>query len=326
MNPLVSIILPVYNGEKYLKETLDSILNQNYSNFELIIINDGSSDKSEEIILSFKDARIVYIKNETNIKLIASLNKGINISKGTYIARIDQDDIVYKNRFKTQIDFLENNSEYILVGTDVDIISNLTENKTSKKRYYSENDDLVFALMFYCPFIHPSVLIRKQVLDDNLLYYDEDFLHAEDYELWTRMVFVGKVANIPEAHTAYRIHLEQTSQKHIDIQNQQILKIRNKYINNLLPELTELEKKILFDGTIKNIKLKTSLETLKKFENNNSIIGQAKKRFIFKSAKRKIEEIQNIKMDDLIFTLRSKYFWMNTLTIKQKIVFLKKII
>ena len=106
-NCLISIILPAYNAEKYLKEAIDSILAQTYTNFELIVINDGSTDKTEEIILSYQDSRIRYIKNEKNLKLIRTLNKGIGLAKGKYIARMDADDISLPHRLKEEVEFME---------------------------------------------------------------------------------------------------------------------------------------------------------------------------------------------------------------------------
>src|SRR6185369_12980087 len=114
--PLISVVLPVYNGEEYLRESIDSILKQSYSNFEFLILNDGSSDRSEEIIQSYSDPRIKYHKH-ANCGLAATLNKGIELAKGEYIARQDQDDISLPTRLEKQITFLENHSEYAMVGT-----------------------------------------------------------------------------------------------------------------------------------------------------------------------------------------------------------------
>ena len=112
--PLVSVLMAVYNGEKYLLEAIESILNQTYTNFEFLIINDGSTDSTEEIILSYSDQRIRYIKNEQNLKLIASLNKGLDLAKGKYIARMDADDISLPDRLEKQVNFLERNSTKLL--------------------------------------------------------------------------------------------------------------------------------------------------------------------------------------------------------------------
>ncbi|HGF9542707.1 TPA: glycosyltransferase family 2 protein, partial [Acinetobacter baumannii] len=121
---LVSVVLPAYNAELYLKEAIDSVLSQTFTDFELIILNDGSIDRTEEIILSYNDSRIVYVKNEKNLGLIGTLNKGINLAKGKYIARMDADDICLPERFKKQVDFLEKNNEIDLIGTNAIKINN----------------------------------------------------------------------------------------------------------------------------------------------------------------------------------------------------------
>ena len=120
---LVSVIMPVYNGAMYLNEAITSILRQTYSNFEFIIINDGSTDLSEEIILSFSDSRIVYVKNPENYRLIKTLNLGFSMAKGRYIARMDADDISHPDRLLKQVDFLDHNIEYGLVGTGVNLLN-----------------------------------------------------------------------------------------------------------------------------------------------------------------------------------------------------------
>ena len=111
--PLVSVILPVYNAELYIRESIQSILDQSFFEYELIILNDASTDNSENIILEFQDERIVYIKNDRNLKLIETLNKGLKIAKGKYIARIDADDICFSDRFQKQISFLNNNESTV---------------------------------------------------------------------------------------------------------------------------------------------------------------------------------------------------------------------
>jgi glycosyltransferase involved in cell wall biosynthesis len=225
--PLISVVMPVYNGEKHLDEAICSILNQTYSNFEFIIINDGSTDNSESIILSFKDSRIKYIKNEFNLKLIETLNLGIEQSKGKYIARMDADDISHPQRFEKQVSFFESNSEYGLLGTSVNLMKN---GKEEPLVYHLDHDSLKFALAFYCPFIHPSVMFRKECLDQLEIVYDKRFLHSEDYELWTRLVKITKIANLSECLLNYRIHDEQISTMHATFQTEISKTIRVRYL------------------------------------------------------------------------------------------------
>ena len=223
---LVSVIMPVYNGAMYLNEAITSILGQTYSNFEFIIINDGSTDRSEEIILSFSDSRIVYVKNPENYRLIKTLNLGFSMAKGRYIARMDADDISHPDRLLKQVDFLLHNTEFGLVGTGV----NLLNSEKKQLLYHTDHSSLKFALAFYCPFIHPSVMIRKNVLEGMDVIFDNRYLHGEDYELWKRLAFKTKMANIPEFLLDYRIHDAQISTQHIVFQTELATKIRSEYL------------------------------------------------------------------------------------------------
>ena len=320
--PLVSVLLPVYNGEKYLKETIDSVLNQTYFNLEFIIIDDGSVDSTESIISNYTDSRIRYIKNQHNLKLIATLNKGIELCEGKYIARIDADDLMHPNRLQKQVHFLETHLDYVLVGSAVRLIKEGVEEESI--RYYTEHDDIVFSMLFYCPFIHPSLLIRKSIINENKLYFDSDFIHAEDYELWTRMVSFGKVTNLPEKLTSYRIHQAQISQQHIEYQKKQMLLIRNNFLNKKLSDFSVLEKDILF-GNQATSNLRHFLKVLNKFESNNSFLGGAKLRYIYKLAKTKILTTDTIGLKDFLSLLTNKYFWKNQFNFKQKVAFFLKI-
>ncbi|MFN5442865.1 MAG: glycosyltransferase family 2 protein, partial [Crocinitomicaceae bacterium] len=171
--PDVSVVMPVYNGEQYLKEAIESILSQTYVNFEFIIINDGSEDNSEEIILSYNDPRIVYIKNLENLKLIKTLNIGFSKAKGKYIARMDADDISLPRRLEKQVDYLERNPDIGVLGTGVFLKG---EKEISKLLYHTDDKSLRFALAFYCPFIHPSVVLRKAVLDHLPIIFDGNYI------------------------------------------------------------------------------------------------------------------------------------------------------
>lgn len=195
---LVSVVLPAYNAELYLKEALDSILQQTFTNFELIILNDGSTDSTEDIILSYEDSRIVYVKNQENLGLIGTLNKGISLAKGKYIARMDADDIALPKRLSKQISFLEANTQYGVVGAFAQIID-------SKEIYKVPitNEAIKAFLYIDSPFIHPSVVIRKDLLSSNL--YDHQYHRIEDYELWVRLSAQTKFYNIPEILLKYRV-------------------------------------------------------------------------------------------------------------------------
>lgn len=307
MNPLVSVLLPVHNGAEFLYVSIESVLNQSYTNFELIIIDDGSTDNSCQIIRSFKDDRIVFIQNQKNIRLINTLNKGIEIAKGKYLARIDADDYMHFQRLEKQVDFLEKNEEYVLVGSGVQLVKGNKSRKEDYIQYYSENNDIVFSMCFYCPFIHPSILLRIDILRRFDLKFDTDFLHAEDYELWTRLIKYGRVHNLKENLTFYRIHSNQISNIFLDFQKNQMDKIQQFFLNESIPSFTTKEKSIIFSN-FQKIDLEDYFNTIKKFDENKFFVGDFKMRYINKLIKNYLIEKKHYKISDWKFILRSSYF------------------
>ena len=202
-SPLISVIMPVYNGEKYISAAIQSILAQTFSDFELIILNDGSTDRTIEIVSSFHDSRVKVIDNSSNKGIIHSRNHAIHSSKGMYLANLDSDDIALPERFAKQLIFFEKNKEYSVVGSDVQLIDEhakiIGEIKYSSfNRYIKEN------LFFYNCFAQSSTMIQKKHLDQlNEIYRNQHPL-AEDYDLWVRMVEHNPMTNIQETLTQYR--------------------------------------------------------------------------------------------------------------------------
>lgn len=225
--PAISVVMPVYNGEKYLREAIDSILNQTFSNFEFIILNDGSTDKTEEIILSYTDPRIVYVKNEENLQIVKTLNKGIALAKGKYIARMDADDISMPERFAKQFAFMEANPDVGVCGTWLKTFGEISD----VLQMPVSHDEILVTLLFNSCIMHPTVFMRKTVLCAQTVIYDENYNKAEDYELWTRLIFKTKFANIPQALLNYRILDTSNNRSHYK-KTQQCLadQIREKYL------------------------------------------------------------------------------------------------
>lgn len=203
MSPKVSVILPVYNAQTYLRESIDSILGQSFADFELIIINDGSTDSSLEIISSYKDPRIVLM-NQANAGLPITLNRAIRVAKGQYLARQDADDISLPNRLADQVTFLDSHPQCALLGSWADII---VENSLTDRglRHPHLNGDIQVKLLFFNCFVHSSVMIRKSALEKSGLYPEEpEKFPPEDYDLWLRIAKQFEVANIPHALLKYR--------------------------------------------------------------------------------------------------------------------------
>ncbi len=206
--PLISVILPVFNAESYISESVSSILSQTFNDFELIIINDGSTDNSESIILSFNDERIKYYRNDKNRGLIYTLNRGLKLSKGKYIARMDADDICNPNRFEEQISFLQNHIDIGVVGSEAIIFQGEYKDCPKNKCGYfhkPKTDKEIKAKLFVDnPIIHPTVLIRKEILEKTN-GYNSNFYQVEDLALWIELSKNTKFYNIPNPLINYRI-------------------------------------------------------------------------------------------------------------------------
>lgn len=181
----ISVIVSIYNGGKNIKSSIESILNQTYGNFELILIDDGSNDNSFEIMKFYSnlDKRIKILRNKSNIGLTKSLNKGIKLSKGNFIARQDIDDISLPNRLQLQLEFLSNNPDYAFCGSNIYIKQNRNKSlEIFKFKGIKKN------LIINNCFIHSTILIRKKVLNKYGLY-NEKWFFGQDYELWCQLIY-----------------------------------------------------------------------------------------------------------------------------------------
>lgn len=189
---LISVILPAYNAERFIQEAINSILAQTYKNFELIVLNDGSTDRTEEIILSYNDPRIRYIKNEKNLKLIKTLNKGIDLAHGEYIARMDADDISLPTRFEEELKLFKRNPE-------LGIVSCYPNNISDSGKYLSRSSSFVCTQTQSCrfvsaiepPFLHPGIMAKSDVMRMYKYNDSPEYYHIEDFELWHRMLVNG---------------------------------------------------------------------------------------------------------------------------------------
>lgn len=202
--------MPVYNGGEYLEESIVSIIAQTFEDWELIVVDDGSTDDSASVIKRYaeSDSRIKYHANEKNLGLIATLNKAIALCTGAYIARMDADDVSMADRFEKQYRFLEDNKDIAMCGTDAILIDS-AGNSTGKISGLETDEYLRVNLLFTTSFVHPSMMIRTGVLKENL--YDNAYKHAEDYELWCRIARKHKVANLPRSLLKYRWHTANVS-------------------------------------------------------------------------------------------------------------------
>lgn len=219
----ISVIMPVYNGEKYLREAIDSILCQSFQNFEFIIVDDASTDCSLQIIQSYKDKRIILLQNEQNRGNYPSRNRGLTIATGKYICVMDADDIAYPLRLEKQYEYMEEHPELLAIGTNFDFsISSI------RRKLPLAYTDLMLALLEDNTFLHPSLMIRTDVLR-KIGGYDEKYVYSSDYELMTRLTLLGKVENLPDVLMMYRWHSSQISQSCYEAQKKYADEIRRKY-------------------------------------------------------------------------------------------------
>ena len=229
-NPIVSVIMPAFNAEKYIGKAIESILNQTLTEFEFIIVNDGSTDRTEEIILSYQDHRIVYVKNEKNLKLVLSLNKAVRMARGKYIARMDADDISTKERLSIQLKAIEKTGADVL-GSAARYFGDFK--KSHVKMMPGSLAEIKYCMLSFCPLIHPTIIAKAKVLKENP-YSERYDNYAEDFALWAELIVKGyRILNITDICLHYRIsHSQFTSlrfEKHSNLTHQ----IRNEYALNI---------------------------------------------------------------------------------------------
>lgn len=226
-NVLVSVLMPAYNAAAFIGEAISSILEQSYANFELIIINDGSTDSTENEIALFDDARIKYFRNEKNMGLIASLNSGIELCQGAYIVRMDADDLSLFNRIEKQVEFMNANPDIAVAGSWYYAFT-LADGIEVKGN--PDPDELKSTLLFNTPLCHPATIIRKSVLDLYNFSYDQHYKHVEDYALWMQISKVAKISNVQEFLFRYRSHDTQVSTQHNRVQKDTANALRGRYL------------------------------------------------------------------------------------------------
>ena len=241
---LVSVIMSNYNTpEEYLRASIESILEQTYRNFEFIIIDDCSTDDSLSIIESYDDSRIVIIRNEQNLGITKSLNKGLAVAKGEFIARMDADDVAFRNRFEKQVDFLKANPNFIVCGTGVEIIGDC-ESKHSNKficRNIPERESFRIHLLFgnYPNIVHPTAMFNHGLLLKNNIRYNERYPLAQDYRMWVSCSEVAECANLPETLLFYRVHGKAVSTDRKELQKNITIQIMQEQLSKLNLNITD---------------------------------------------------------------------------------------
>lgn len=217
-NYLISVIIPCYNTGRFIREALNSILSQTYKNFEIIAIDDCSTDDTWNILIEYEklDIRIRAYRNETNLGLINTLNKAISLCRGDYIARMDSDDISMPTRFEKQLKILTDDSTIDIVSVFPVMIDEQSNFHSSQRHFYCTTTySAKFKVLFESPFLHAAILAKSEVLISHPYIYNENFLHIEDYELWSRLLYKENVTFkiIPEHLYLYRLNPNSVSHK-----------------------------------------------------------------------------------------------------------------
>ena len=203
---MVTVLMPVYNAGRFLGPAIESILQQTFRDFELLIVNDASTDGCEEILRSFSDHRIRLLENKHNLGLANSLNRGLQVAAGELVARQDADDLSHPERLESQVEFLKAHPDIALVGTQAIIIDEFGRYKRVLLDRPHEHLAIKWDLLFDNSFVHTSVMFRKTIVSDNLGGYDPSYAACEDYELWSRIAETCYVANLSRHLVSHRMH------------------------------------------------------------------------------------------------------------------------
>jgi len=242
--PKVSVLMPVYNGEKYIGQAIDSVLSQSFRDFELIVVDDGSTDKSTEIVGSYRDKRVRYVANPTNLGLAGARNRAIEVSNGDYLAWLDCDDISLPGRLLKQVALLDEHPNVGLCGTWVRTLGLESEQVW---QYPSDPGFVRARMLFDDPVATSAAMVRRGCLSAEDLLFDARYPPAEDYDLWERVSRTNGVCNIAEVLTLYRIHPNQISTIRREQQRKSVWEIQSRLLKQLHVAPSEEEKSLHLD-------------------------------------------------------------------------------
>ena len=279
------MIMSNYNTpEMFLRVAIESVLSQTYKNFEFIIIDDSSTDDSLKVIESYSDERIKVLKNERNMGITKSLNRGLKIARGEFIARMDSDDICYPQRFERQIEFLRNHPKHIVCGTWIEQIDELGKLRTNKQpcRDIPEREEYRINLLFgnNPNIVHPTAMFNHGLLLENQITYDENYILAQDYKMWVTCSKYAECGNVAEVLLQYRVHSKAISHEKREKQREFALnnmKEQLKELNIELPkEYEHIHENFLFSRCSYNLEYKKWLLLIIKQNKMHHIYNQKK--------------------------------------------------
>lgn len=229
-NCRLTVLMPVYNGAAFVQEALTSILKQTFNEFEFLIVDDGSTDATYEILSSCRDPCIRLLRNHNNLGLARSLNMGLTAARGRYVARMDADDVSWSHRLRAQMDFMDAHPEVGICGAWIEVVG---EGARQVWRYPSDHNTIRTRLLFESALAHPVVMMNRRLLKEERLSYDESFGAAQDYELWSRAANGCVLANLPEVLLTHRLHGEQVGQRKAETQQAGAAKVRARLLHQM---------------------------------------------------------------------------------------------
>jgi glycosyltransferase involved in cell wall biosynthesis len=230
MNPVISVVMSVYNGGSFLKEAIESVLRQSHADFEFIVVDDGSTDDCADILASYRDRRLRVVRHAENAGLAARLNEGFAVASGRYIARMDADDISLPDRLARQVEFMQAHPHVGACGTWVEVAG---EGVRQQWQYPLSHSAIHARLLFDCPMAHPTVMFDRLHLHKARLSYDSSYPCAQDYDLWCRAVQKLSLANLPEVLLVRRLHGGQVGRREAEGQQRWAETIRRRQLESL---------------------------------------------------------------------------------------------
>ncbi len=242
--PLLTVLMPVYNAESHVHEAVKSVLNQSFSDFKLLVVNDGSTDKSVEIIEASNDSRIEFLHLPQNGGLVNALNTGLDNIDSKYIARTDADDVCLPDRLTKQIAFMESHPTVGALGTGFDSLHPNGEIKTGT-RFSGDHNMIRFKHMYQIHIIHGTAMLRNSVIKVHNLRFDPKFKHAEDYDFFDRLGDVSEISNLAESHYLIRQHDGRVSSQFSETQWNNSGIVKQRVLSNMGVQTTEHELNLL---------------------------------------------------------------------------------
>jgi glycosyltransferase involved in cell wall biosynthesis len=272
-SPKVSVLMPVYNGEQYIEQSIQSILNQSFQDFELLVLDDGSADNTVSVIESIKDNRVRLFQNTENKGIVYSRNRLFDLAKANYLAFLDSDDISLPNRLEAQVSYLDNNQQCGLCGTWTDVID---KNDTTLLHwsFYQNHEDIIIEFLFGNHLVTSSVMLNKNAIPIPLIF-DPNYPVAEDYKLWVDISHNSNLHIIPQTLTLYREHSAGISKLENKLINERIFAVVQLQLFHLLGQCTDQDKHLHFSlinntKATYNVKTKELFHWIEKLILNNS--------------------------------------------------------